>query len=162
MKFVEEAVASKRQKEEHIGLSRRELLRNAAIAGVGTAGVLMYQEVASAAPPVEKITAIYDINGNGFLAKMTILSQTGNSFSGSFDNGTPISGTVTGTRPDFNVAIPITIVFNRVLSDGTIQIWIGAVSTRPAGPDKDVFLAGVFYQDGTGPYPWSATGKVIG
>ena len=145
------------------GSNRRDLLRNVAIGGLGIAGLTMLREEAtSAAPAAEKITAVYNFTANFFNLRMNILNQTGNSFSGSFDDGTPFSGTVTGARPDFNIIVPITIVFNRTLSDGTLQTYIGAVATGRAGSDKNVMLAGVFYQNGGGPYPWYATGTVVG
>lgn len=149
--------------QEETGLSRRELLRGAVIAGLGAAGLAMASpEVASAAQPAESITAIYTVNANFYSFTMNIQSQSGNSFSGTASDGASISGTVTGARPDFNPFTPVTIVFTRVQVDEIVQTYVGAVATKQAGSDKNMLLAGVYYHNGSGPYPWSATGTVIG
>jgi hypothetical protein len=79
--------------------------------------------------------------------------QSGNAFSGVIHEGsvdTPITGVVTGLRPQ-----PVTVVFERTLPDGTVQTYTGALATS-SGTTVVKFMAGVFYHNGLGPYPWSA------
>jgi hypothetical protein len=138
-------------------LSRREFLSQAVIAGAGVVGLTMVSAgVAQAAPEVQPIATNFTMVANLYDLKLNIASQTENSFTGSFDDGTLVSGTVTG-----NQGAPTTIVFNRVLSDGLVQTYTGAVSVR-GDTDLVLFMAGVFFHDGVGPYPWSASGTKTG
>lgn len=107
-------------------------------------------------PPVEALAALYEIRGNFYDNKLT-LSQAGTRLSGSYDDGTLVEGTVAGQRPN-----PVTVTFTRTLGDGTLQTYIGAASTQARGNLKSVQLAGVFYHNGLGPYPWNAAGTVGG
>jgi hypothetical protein len=56
-------------------------------------------------------------------------------------------------------------VFNRIwappVGDGTVQTHFGAAALNP-GTDTAIFLAGVFYHNGLGPFPWTATGYHVG
>jgi hypothetical protein len=146
--------------------SRRQFLKMLGIAGVGIAGVATAsQEAAAATPPAtEDLRAVYEMNQNQFRARLSILNQTGNNFSGTFEYGnegpTPVSGTVTGKRPG-----PVTVIFNRIwappVGDGTVQTHFGAAALTP-GTDTPILLAGVFYHNGLGPFPWTASGYHVG
>ena len=85
--------------------------------------------------------------------KLNIASQTGNNFTGSMDDGTPVTGTITGIQ-----GAPMTIVFNRLLTDGVVQTYTGALSVR-GDTEQDLSMAGTFFHDGVGPYPWTARGN---
>jgi hypothetical protein len=138
-------------------LSRREFLSQAAAVGAGVVGLSMLSaRVAAAAPDVQAINTNFEMVANLYQLKLTVASQTGNSFTGSFDDGTPVQGTVTGAQ-----GAPTTIVFNRLLTDGVVQTYTGAVSVR-GDTDLVLFMAGVFFHDGVGPYPWSANGTKTG
>ena len=138
--------------------SRRGFLRQAVVAGIAASALMSLGKKAEAnAPPVEDIRATYDADGNLYTFKIEINGQTGNAFSGVIHEGsvdTPISGTVTGQRSTGN-SEPITVVFDRTLPDGTVQTYTGALATS-YGSNVVKFMAGVFYHNGLGPYPWSA------
>ena len=138
--------------------SRRQFLRQLAMAGAGVAGLsLLGEREAAASQQTENILGIYNINYSLTQSTLQIESQSGVSFVGRFADGSPISGTVSGASPG-----TITLCFTRTVGDGSIQIFVGGVSTRPATAGKDVLLAGTFYNNGSGPFPWVATGTIHG
>jgi hypothetical protein len=143
--------------QESGDLSRREFLGQVALAGAGVVGLTMLSTGgAEAAPEVQNIATKYTMIANWYSLELNIASQAGNTITGSFTDGTAVSGTVTGER-----GVPITIVFNRTLADGLIQTYTGAVSVT-GDTDTMFFMAGVFFHNGAGPYPWSATGTIPG
>lgn len=166
-KQIEQPGSERDELEEPGGTTanRRRFLRQVAIAGAGVAGLTLPSKgEAMASPPAEDIRGDYDMVQSLFTVKLSVNSQNGNAFSGvmTFQNRTtPISGTVTGVRPNGGISQPITVVFNWVLGDGTIQTHLGAAATV-YGANVTKFLAGVFYHDGLGPYPWSAEAMIVG
>lgn len=143
-----------RAESESRDLSRRDFLTQAAIVGAGVVGLSMLSAGgAHAAPEVQSISTEYVMVANLYDLKLNIANQTGNSFTGSMDDGTPVTGTITGIQ-----GAPMTIVFNRLLSDGVVQTYTGALSVR-GDTEQDLFMAGTFFHDGVGPYPWSARGN---
>lgn len=156
---------------EASALSRRDVVVGTAAAGLGVATRAFAQvggqegkarrplpgkAPRAAHPPVEQLSARYEIRGNYYDNTLT-LQQSSVQISGSYDDGTVIEGTVAGERPN-----PVTVTFTRTLQDGTVQTYFGAVSTQPKGVSKAVQMSGVFYHNGGGPYPWNATGTVGG
>jgi hypothetical protein len=138
----------------------RPLLPSSVLIGAGAAGLtLLSEQSAHAAAPAEDLRYTYDGVQNLFRIQLRISAQNGNTFSGSFDDGTPIAGTVTGARSDGDITTPITIVFNRILGDGTVQTHVGAAAVGL--PGRGASLAGVFYHNGLGPYPWWAEATII-
>jgi hypothetical protein len=155
---IEHAVSTTTDINEapHEEPSRREFLRRLAAAGAGAAGLtLLSQEEVSAAASVEYLLGNYTLNHDFSINALTIESQSRSNFVGRFDDGTGFAGTVTGSAPG-----AITLVFTRLMSDGSIQIYFGAAATRPAGTSKEVLLTGTLYHNGTGPLPWVATGTL--
>jgi hypothetical protein len=86
---------------------------------------------------------------------MTIESQSGFTFVGRFDDGTPVEGSVAGAVPG-----PVAVCFTRRTADGSVQIFTGAAVTRPVGVNKEALLTGVYFHNGTGPLPWVANGTL--
>ncbi len=116
----------------------------------------MSQQEAAADLLTESIRGTYTVNTNFVISTLRIESQSGSSFIGRFSDGTRVSGTVAGARPG-----TIAIAFTRLLSDGTAQIYFGAVALRRAIPNNDVLMAGTYYHNGAGPVPWIATGSAV-
>lgn len=138
--------------------SRRQFLRQLAMAGAGVAGLsLLGERDAVASQQTENILGVYDINYSLVQTTLRVESQSGVIFVGRFADGSPISGTVSGASPG-----TITLCFTRTAGDGSIQIFVGGVSARTAAAGKDVLLAGTFYNNGSGPFPWVATGTIRG
>jgi hypothetical protein len=152
-------------------VSRREVLVGTAAVGLGV-GMRAFAQTGgeqerapralpgraprAAHPPVEEIAAVYGIRGN-FHDNTLTLQQSSVRISGSYDDGTVVDGTVVGQRPG-----PVTVTFTRTLQDGAVQTYFGAVSTQRSGASKAIQMSGVFYHDGSGPYPWNATGTAGG
>jgi hypothetical protein len=134
--------------------ARRRFLAQVAAAGMGVAGLGLMTEEAHAAVP-EFLLGTYTVNQGFGVNALNIQSQSGQIFVGRFDDGTAVSGWVAGASPS-----PITICFTRTAPDGTVLIYSGGGSTRPAGRNTEVLLAGTYSQNGTGPFPWIATGNV--
>ncbi len=138
--------------------SRRDFLRQVALAGAGAAALAtLGQETAEAAPLAELVLGTYSVNHAYALNTLRIESQSGPVFVGHFDDGSSVSGSIVGSKP-----YGITLMFHRVLGDGSTRLYSATAATRNTGASKEVLLAGSFYQDGSGPLPWFATGIVRG
>ena len=102
------------------------------------------------------------MNANLYTGTLVISSQAGNSFTGKFvfpgEPDTPVSGTITGARSGADASTPIAIAFTRTLGNGLIQLYTGAVSAYPSGPNGalKMLMAGTFSHNGVAAYPWSA------
>jgi hypothetical protein len=138
--------------------SRRDFLRQFAVAGAGVAGLAtLSQETSQAAPQADYLLGVYTVNQNYAVNTLRIESQSGSAIVGRFDDGTGIQGHVVGDK-----STGITLMFYRLLPDGTNRLYHGTVATRPIATGKDVIIAGAYYQDGSGPLPWFATGTARG
>ena len=140
--------------QEPAGSGRRQFLRQAVIAGAGVAGLgLLAQSSASAAPVPELVLGSFAMNANSVATTLKIESQSGSSIVGRLGDGTPISGAVSGHSPD-----PVTISFTHWASDGSVQIFFGAISVRSVAGGRELFFAGTYSLNGIGPLPWTALG----
>jgi hypothetical protein len=133
--------------------SRRDFLRQMAAAGAGVAALtLLNAEQATATPSAPALIGRYLVNHNFGLNYLGIESQSGNSFSGRFDDGTHVAGCIVGAH----------LVMSRALPDGSNAYYVGTASARPAPNGRDILFAGTFYKGDGGPLPWFGTGNIRG